>query len=138
MTKCHSAECQIDVDIEPAYAVVWPGEPKPLKMCEPCAMRARAVGDAMGCSIVVLPWLNVPKMTKEEAGLLVRNMRADPDLESHLRQTFTAPDNDLVLITDDPSRNIQGSDGGPMPDEQCSGPFTDARDCPVHNPRLKP
>jgi hypothetical protein len=35
-----------------------------------------------------------PKLTKEEADALVKRMRADPELDAHLRKTFTSPDTD--------------------------------------------
>ena len=35
-----------------------------------------------------------PKMTKDEPTPLVKRMRADPELEVHLRETFTTPNKD--------------------------------------------
>ncbi len=47
---CGSAKCER----EAVATVYWPGR-DPLAMCGPCAGRARAVGEAMGCTIPTTP-----------------------------------------------------------------------------------
>lgn len=49
-TKCGSSKCD-GVAIAKVY---WPGS-EPIPMCEPCASRARGVGDAMGFKVPVEP-----------------------------------------------------------------------------------
>jgi len=59
MTKCSSTKCKVNVDEQPSYAVFWPGaQLGTLRMCEECSKKARAVGEAIDCSIVILPWVS--------------------------------------------------------------------------------
>jgi hypothetical protein len=83
----------------------------------------------------------IPKLTKEEAGALVKGMRADVDLDARLRQTFTVPDGIMrlgqsVLNPASVERvewdKLRCDSCGHEPTYNCSSVTSDGGSCIVH------